>query len=145
RPGVEDVVLDGDPGAVVLQLDLTAGALIGGVVDHDHVLRVASARVVTSHEDVALVAARDEIVAHGDIAGRFAEVLARDLDADVAVVDLVALDDDVAAAVHVDAVGGSIPEVRGVCGGADVVDHVLHADAIAGLVLASGPRALKSD
>src|SRR5439155_24294928 len=102
----------GDPGAVVLQLDLTAGALIGGVVDHDHVLRIASARVVTSHEDVALVASRDEIVAHGDVAGGLAEVLAGDLDADVAVVDLVALDDDVAAAVDVDAVRGPVSPVR---------------------------------
>src|SRR5439155_27046351 len=115
------------------------------VVDDEHVDCVASGRVVTSHEDVALVAPRDEIVADRDVAGGLAAVLACDLDADVAVVDLVALDDDIAAPVHVEPVSGSVPAVRGICGRTDVVDHVVDADAVAGLILAGRARTLETD
>src|SRR6185369_12078213 len=128
--GVENVVLDDDPVAVVLQLDLAVRGAARGVVDDGHVVRAAPARAVATHQDVALVAPRDEVVADRHVAHGLTTVLAGDLDADVAVVDLVPLDHDVASAVNVDAVGRSVAPIRGIRGRADVVDHVADTDAV---------------
>ena len=79
--------------------------------------------VVAADADAGGVAVVDQVIARRDVAGGPIGVLARELDAEIHVVNEVALDQQARAAVHVNPVGvGRLP-IGGVAPRGDVVDR----------------------
>ena len=130
----EHVVRDHVVARVELHEQLDAVGVHDRVVDDDAVLGAPPAPVVAADRDPDRRRVVDEVVARRDVPGGASGVLAGELDPDVHVVDRVALDQDVAAAVDVDAVGAPVVPVRGVAVAVDVPHLVAAHDPVARLV-----------
>src|SRR5450755_2184946 len=115
--GVHDVVLEDVVGGVELDLKFAAArvlaiVLVQGVVDDGDMVAAADLAGVTANGNSRGVAEVNEVVARGHVGGVPAGVLAGHFDADVDIVDQVALDQDVGATVDVNPVGA--PAVFGI-------------------------------
>ena len=150
--GIHDVVLEHVVGGVVLDLKFAAAGVIAvvfvqGVVDDGDMVAAADLAGVTTNGNSRGVAEVDEVVARGHVGGVPAGVLAGHFDADVDVVDQVALDQDVGATVDVNPVGA--PAVFGIgriSVRSDVVDGIEGDGAVAGLIIGGiGRNAFKAN
>src|SRR5690606_22951007 len=102
--------------------------------------------VVAAHEETADAVAVNDVVADANARGGLAGVLAGQLDADVAIEHGVALDEDVAAAVDVDAAGRVVVAVGGIAAGIDAGDDVGADDPVArGVEVRRGRGAFVAD
>src|SRR5215831_15345477 len=138
---VHDVVLEHVVGGVVLNLKFAAArvlaiVLVQGVVDDGDMVAAADLAGVATNGNSRGVAEVNEIVARGHVGGVPAGVFAGHFDADVDIVDQVALDQDVGATVDVNSVGA--PAVFGIgriSVRTDVVDSIQGDGAVAGLII----------
>ena len=128
----DDVVRDHVVPRVELHEQLDTVGVHDRVVDDDAVLG-APPPVVAADRDPDRRRVVDQVVACRDVRGATG-VFAGELDPDVHVVDRVALDQDVAAAVDVDAVGAPVVAVSGVAVAVDVPHLVAAHDPVARLV-----------
>ncbi len=134
RAGHDDVVRDQVVPGVELHEELDAVGVHDRVV-HDHaVFGAAAAPVVPADRDPDRRGVVDDVVADRHVPRGTAGMLARELDTDVDVVHDVALDQHVATAVDVDAVGAPPLPVRGVAVAVDVPHGVASHDPVASLV-----------
>ena len=127
-------------------MDLSVAVLIRvvfkeGVVEDLTVSRHAALGVVPAHEDAADLVVIDEIVSQRDKARGAPGMLARQLDPDVAVMHDILLDEDLSAAVDIDAPRAGVAAARGevaVVGRVerrvDVENKISPADAVARLI-----------
>src|SRR6266576_1301449 len=138
---VHNVVLEHVVGGVGLNLKFTAArvlaiVLVQGVVDDGDMVAAADLAGVTTNGNSRGVAEVNEVVARSHVDGIPAGVLAGHFDADVDIVDQVALDQDVGATVDVNPVGA--PAVFGIgriSVRTDVVDGIEGDGAVAGLII----------
>jgi hypothetical protein len=102
------------------------GVAVQRVAAKDVVVRTPGGGLEAAEHEAGLVVVVDDVVAHDDALGDGAAVLRSDLDPEVALGDGVVLDDDVAAAVDVDAAGEAAP-----VDGARADDRIAAHEAVA--------------
>src|SRR5215472_1527615 len=138
---VHNVVLEHVVGGVVLNLKFAAARVLAvifvqGVVDDSDMVAAPDLAGVTTNGNSRGVAEVNEVVARSHVGGVPAGVLAGHFDADVDIVNQVALDQDVRAPVDVNPVGA--PAVFGIgriSVRTDVVNGIEGDGAVAGLII----------
>src|SRR5207342_2584204 len=116
----DHVIRDQIVPGVELHQQLNTVGVHDRVVHDDALFGAAAAPVVPADRDADRRRVVHEIVASGDVPRRAARVFARELDPDVDVVHDVGFDQNVSAAVDVDAVGAAVVPVRRVAVAIDV-------------------------
>src|ERR1035437_5547173 len=138
---VHNFVLEHVVGGVVLNLKFAAArvlaiVLVQGVVDDSDMVAATDLAGVTTNGNSRGVAEVNEVVARSYVGGVPAGVLAGHFDADVDIVDQVALDQDVGATVDVNPVGApAVFGIRRISVRTDVVDGIEGDGAVAGLII----------
>ena len=137
--GVDDVVLDGVVAGIELDEQLRAPVALGevfveGIVDDDAVLGAAAPFGIPTEGDANLRVVIYKVVPDGDVTGAFSGPFAAQFDAEVGVVDDIALDDDVRTAVHVDAARAAVGAIGGISVCINVIHQVSEHPAIPGAV-----------